>query len=342
MPPQGSGRQPRRSTAAGPEWASSLTRQLLAFSRKAVLQPRVLDLNAVVTDMEKMLRRLIGEDIELTTLRAPDLGRVLADPGQLEQVLMNLAVNARDAMPSGGKLILETENVTLDEGYARTHLDARPGRYAMLAVSDTGSGMTAEVRERIFEPFFTTKDKGKGTGLGLATVYGIVKQSGGSIFVYSEPGKGSSFKIYLPRVDQSLGDDLAEEPVATRPRRGLNVLLVEDSPEVRLLSRNILERIGCHVVDAGDPDEALRLASMPDFSVELLITDFVLPRMSGRDLASRLAASHPRMKILFMSGYTDDAITEHGGLPNGHHFLPKPFTPQGLARKLAEVLELKE
>jgi len=321
------------------ERASLLTRQLLAFSRKQVLQPKVLDLSAVLTNMDRMLQRLIGEDIDLVTMPAPGLGRVHADPGQIEQVIMNLAVNARDAMSRGGKLTIETANVELDNAYAREHVSFRPGSYVMLAVSDTGCGMDAATQARIFEPFFTTKEVGKGTGLGLSTVYGIVKQSDGNIWVYSEPGRGTTFKIYLPRVEGAV--ETVEPGVApARAVRGSEtILLVEDDHAVRVLARSVLQAHGYTVLEASQGKEALFLSGQHEGPIHLMVTDTVMPGMSGRDLAERLKPSRPNMKVLFMSGYTDKAIVHHGELVPGTAFLQKPFTPDALARKVREVLD---
>ena len=320
------------------ERAASLTRQLLAYSRRQMLQPEVLDLNVVMAEMDKMLRRLIGEHIDLVAVFAPDLGRVRADPNQIEQVIVNLAVNARDAMPDGGKLTIATANVDLDETFAQAHLGSVPGSYAMLSVTDTGVGMDATVRAHLFEPFFTTKEVGKGTGLGLATVYGIVKQSGGYISVSSEPGHGSSFKIYLPRIATPA------EPPAGAPKGGPapgseTVLVVEDEPAVLTLSRRALESQGYVVLAASDADAALRVVERHGGMIHLLLTDVVMPGLSGRELADRLSAQRPGIRVLYMSGYPGDAVVQHGTLPLGSAFLQKPFSPDGLARKVRDVLD---
>ena len=320
------------------ERAAKLTYQLLAFSRKQILEPRVLDLNETVTGIEPLLSRMIREDIEITTALDPDAGRVKADTGQLEQVLLNLAVNASDAMPEGGQLILATGNVTLDEAYARVHSDVQPGPYVMLSVSDTGHGMTAEVQARIFEPFFTTKELGKGTGLGLATVYGIAKQSGAHITVESEPEKGTVFKLYLPRVGEAPGLAEPERPVQVARRGSETVLLVEDDEALRTLAREILSILGYTVLEATSPSEALRLAERHPGTIHVLLTDVVMPQMNGRQVADHLLVARPGLKVLFMSGYTDATIMQHGVLEPGTHFLQKPFTPDGLGRKLREVL----
>jgi two-component system cell cycle sensor histidine kinase/response regulator CckA len=319
--------------------ASALTRQLLAFSRKQVLQPRVLDVDIVVARLEPLLRRLIGEDIDLVTATEPVLGRVRADPGQLEQVVMNLAVNARDAMPQGGRLTIETANVELDEAYARQQADVHPGPYVLLAVSDTGVGMDAETQAHLFEPFFTTKGVGEGTGLGLATVYGIVKQSGGHITAYSEPGRGATIKIYLPRVDAA--SELREaEPEAVVLRRGSEtVLLVEDDEAVRELTREVLEMQGYSVLAVADAAEAPRVVEGASGPIHLLVTDVVMPRLSGRELTERLRSLRPGLRVLYISGYADTAIVHHGVLDPGTPFLQKPFTPDALLRSVRKVLD---
>lgn len=318
--------------------AASLTRQLLMFSRQQVLEPKVLDLNEVVSNIGKLLRRLIGEDITQILCLHPALGRVKIDPGQLEQIIMNLAVNARDAMPGGGQLTIETENVELDNAYARTHALVQPGPYVMLAVSDTGCGMDADTQARIFEPFFTTKGVGSGTGLGLATVDGIVKQSGGNIWVYSELGKGTTFKIYLPRVEQT--SELPEPGAAPAEllRGSETVLLVEDDEMVRALAQAILERYGYHVLAARNVHDALHFVQGGAEQIHLLLTDTIMPGMNGPELAKQVQAIRPEIKVLYMSGYTDKVISCTAALEPGTAFLQKPFTPQTLTHKVHEVL----
>jgi PAS domain S-box-containing protein len=321
------------------ERAAGLTRQLLAFSRLQVLVPRVLDLNAVVTGIEKMLGRLIGEDITITCVLDPALGRVRADPGQIEQVLMNLAVNARDAMPQGGRLTIETANVMLDETYTRSRPEVRPGRYVMLSLTDTGVGMDEATKARLFEPFFTTMEVGRGTGLGLATVYGIVKQSGGSIFVYTEPNHGTSFKIYLPRFEAVAPLPRSHQGLSKSPGGGETILLVEDEEAVRTLTRQVLEAKGYTVIEARDGQDALGRAESHDGPIHLLLTDVVMPHLGGRELADRLTSARPELRVLYLSGYTDDAVVRHGVLEADVAFLQKPFTPAELARKVREVLD---
>ena len=318
--------------------AAQLTRQLLAFSRRQVLAPRVLSLNDVVTDAAKMMKRLLGDDIRLVTTLSPELGLVKADAGQIEQVIMNLAVNARDAMPGGGQLTIETANAEMAEEYLREHAVARAGRYVMLAVTDSGVGMDEPTKAHMFEPFFTTKEAGKGTGLGLATVYGIVKQSGGFVWVYSEAGRGTTFKIYLPRTDQSL--EPVDGPVHTRSLRGTEtVLVVDDAPAVRTAVRAVLERHGYVVVEAPSGEAALQLAMKYRGPLDLLITDVVMPGLSGRDVAGNLSSQRPGVRVLYMSGYADDAIVRHGVLEPGIRFMQKPFAPDALAQKVREVLD---
>ncbi len=320
------------------ERAADLTRQMLAFSRQQVLEPKIIDLNDILANLHKMLGRVLGEDIELKLLPARQLGLVLADPGQLEQVIVNLVVNARDAMPQGGKLTIATSNVELDQGYANDHLGVTPGPYVLLSVSDTGVGMDKATQARVFEPFFITKEMGKGTGLGLSTVFGIVKQSGGNLLVYSEPGMGATFKIYLPRAQ---GEQAARSPrtPATVTRGTETILLVEDEDQVRSVASGVLRRAGYHVLEARSPGEAILVCEQHPVRIDLLLTDVVMPKMSGRLLAERISSVRPGIRALFMSGYTDDAILHHGVLDSGVAFLQKPLTTDALARKVREVLD---
>jgi PAS domain S-box-containing protein len=321
------------------ERAAALTRQLLAFSRRQVLQPKVLDLNEVISHMDMMLRRLIGEDVEFRTVSREDLWKVKADPGQIEQVVMNLVVNARDAMPGGGRLTIETSNVFLDEEYSHVHPPVQPGSYVMLSVSDTGVGMDEKTASQVFEPFFTTKELGKGTGLGLSTVYGIVKQSGGFIWVYSEPGKGSTFKVYLPcTADRGVLPDKEGSPVEDL-RGEKSVLVVEDEESIRRLATEILGRYGYAVFSAGDGEEALRIATSHEGEIDLLLTDVIMPGMGGPELFERIRQLRPGIKVLYVSGYTNDAIVHQGVLDPGIAFLQKPYSPTSLVRKVKDVLE---
>jgi PAS domain S-box-containing protein len=320
--------------------AVELTQQLLAFSRRQVMVPAVLDLNAVVRGLSSMVQRLLGEDVDLNVALDPALGHVRADRSQLEQVLMNLAVNARDAMPRGGKLTVETANVEVAETFRHGQV-VMPGRYVLLSVSDTGMGMDEATKARIFEPFFTTKDVGRGTGLGLSTVYGIVKQSGGHVFVYSEPGRGSTFKVYLPRVDEAVEPEPVAETPGDLPRGDEVILLVEDEPGVRALVRNSLRARGYAVLEARHGIEALLLSARHPGPVHLLLTDVVMPQMSGREVAAQVLASRPGTKVLYMSGYAENSVVHHGILDPGTAFLQKPFTPDALVRKVREILDAR-
>jgi PAS domain S-box-containing protein len=320
------------------ERAAGLTRQLLAFSRRQVLAPEILDLNVVITNIEKMLRRLLGEDIEFRTLCDPALWHVRADRGQVEQILMNLVVNARDAMPQGGRLTIETSNAQLDAAYPRSHAHVIPGHYALLLISDTGIGMDSVTQARIFEPFFSTKEHGKGTGLGLATVYGIVKQSGGYIWVYSEPGRGTTFKVYFPRVEGE-AEPRRPTPAQAESRPCTEtILVVEDEPAVREFAARVLQSNGYKVLVASNPEEAVGVSDQYKETIHLLLTDVVMPMLSGRQLVDHLAFSRPEMKVLYMSGYSDDTIVHRGVTREGAAFLEKPFTPKGLLRRVREVL----
>jgi PAS domain S-box-containing protein len=338
LPPDDPHRELIREMVAAGDRAAALTRQLLAFSRKAIIEPKILDLKAVVADVDKMLRRVIGEDVQLAVLIDPEVGAVKADPGQVDQVILNLVVNARDAMPQGGKLTIELSNTELDETYALGRPEARPGPHVLLAVSDTGCGMDQATRARIFEPFFSTKGD-KGTGLGLATVHGIVKQSGGHVAVYSEVGHGTSFKVYLPRLKHLPAPGKSHQGQAELLRGSETVLLVEDEDGVRALSRHVLQGCGYTVLEARDGVEAVRVAGRHRGRIDLLLTDVVMPRMSGREVAERLAGRHAGMKVLFLSGYTEDAVVRHGILEAEVAFLQKPFSPASLAAKVREVLD---
>ena len=327
---------------AAAERGGALTRQLLAFSRQQVLQPRVLDLNAVVTSLGPMLARLIGTDIRMRTISSPQLSPVKADPNQMEQVLVNLVVNARDAMPLGGTVTIETSDVELDESYTDMHSGVAPGRYVMLAVTDNGVGMDAATRARVFDPFFTTKGAGKGTGLGLSTAYGIIKQSGGNVELYSEPGKGTSFKVYLPRCAERHDEVAAGRPPAAAPNGRAKILLVDDDPHVSAAARRALERAGYAVISASDGQEGLRIAIAEDGGLDLLITDLVMPEMGGRELARRVVDALPGIRVLYTSGYTAQAMNQQAILEPGDAFIGKPFTPDGLLRRVDEILRAVE
>ena len=318
--------------------ATSLTRQLLAFSRKQVLKPEVLDVNTLIESLGQMLRRLIGEDIELVTFLGSDVGNINADPSQIEQVVINLIVNARDAMPNGGRITVKTANVELDAAYSDMHIAVNPGPYVMLTISDTGCGMDSETRKRIFEPFFTTKEVGRGTGLGLSTIYGIVKQSGGNIWVYSEVGKGATFKIYLPRVDADAYEMVLKDNENVLNDGSETILLVEDEEMVRKLATDILRTRGYHVLVASGGDEAIEICKLHKERIDLILTDVVMPGMNGRKVAESVSLLQPEIRVLYMSGYTDDAIIHHGVLDPGTNFIEKPFTAQSLSSKVREIL----
>jgi signal transduction histidine kinase len=320
--------------------AAELTQQLLAFSRKQMIQPRAIDLNVVVSESQEMFRRLLGEDVELVARLSPRLGRVMADPGQIHQVLMNLVVNSRHAMPDGGRLVIETADVEVDAGYAAEHPGTLTGPHVVLTVTDSGAGMDEETRKHIFEPFFTTKGPNEGTGLGLATVYGIVKQSKGSIWVYSEPGRGTAFKIYLPRTAAVAAEAPVSDAAASQRRGSETVLVVEDQEDVRSLAAAMLRRYGYVVLEAADGADALALEAKHQGRIDVLLTDVVLPGINGRELAERLAAVRPALKVVFTSGYTQEVIAHRGVLDRGVHYIAKPYTPEGLATKVREVLEV--
>jgi two-component system, cell cycle sensor histidine kinase and response regulator CckA len=323
------------------EKATDLTRQLLNFSRSQMMEMRVIDLNNIVRNLDKMLRRVIGKDVELITCLADDLGRGKADPGQIDQIIMNLVVNAKDAMPSGRKLAIETANVELDEVYARSHIGVKPGRYVMLLVCDTGMGMAPEVKKKVFEPFFTTKEKDKGTGLGLSTVYGIVKQSAGDIWVYSEPGYGTTFKIYLPRVDepQDIVEVKEERVEEGLPLGDETILVVENDEEVRKITGRILRMQGYRVLEASNEDDAFQICNKHDVPIHLMVTDVVMPKMHGPELAKRASSLYSEMKVIYMSGHVENVISHDGVLEKGMENLQKPFTINDLARKVREVLD---
>ena len=317
--------------------AAALTNQLLSFSRRQIMKPRVVNVNSVLGQTEKMLRRLIGEDIDLELNLQPDAGNIKADPNHIEQAIVNLAVNSRDAMPSGGRLTIETGNVQLDDSYARTHIGVNPGDFVMIAVSDTGHGMDSATRRRIFEPFFTTKERGKGTGLGLATVYGMVKQTGGDIWVYSEPGKGTTFKLYFPRVGEGVSDSPVSAETLSIQGSG-TVLVAEDEKSVRDLTVKLFSQLGYEVLSAASGKEALEISRAFSGEIALLATDVVMPGMSGRQVADALLKHRPRMRVLYLSGYTENTVVDHGVVDAGVDFLSKPFTREMLGQKVREIL----
>ncbi len=339
LPEDVPGREELHEIQQSAKRATNLTRQLLAFGRKQIISPQALNLNTLIVDMDRLLRRVIGEDIDLITRPAPDLGLVNADPHQLEQVLINLAVNARDAMPDGGKLSITTTNITLEDAYTRQQVDVRAGSYIALTVRDTGIGMDETVKSHIFEPFFTTKEVGRGTGLGLATCYGIVTQHGGHIQVASALGRGTSFTIYLPRAANTVEEPRPSEPAPVLPQGGETILLVEDEKAVRDLAARVLTRLGYSVLEAANGSEALRVAAHYAGAIQLLLTDVVLPELGGKQVADRLVLARPEIKVLFMSGYTDSMIVHHNRLDEGVMFLPKPFSPTALAQKVRAVLD---
>ncbi len=325
------------------ERAAALTRQLLAFSSKQITQPEVLDLNDLLSGVEKMLGRLLGEDVELLTIFEPALWPVNVDPGQMEQVIINLTINAGDAMPIGGRLTVKTANANLDENYFREHsIKDLPGSYVVISVQDTGSGMDTETQERIFEPFYTTKEQGKGTGLGLSTVYGIVKQNNGFIWAYSEPGKGTIFKIYLPAVKEDAKPEEKEQALVSERGGSETVLIVEDDDVLRSFAQKILQQHGYRILVAANGEDALKVSGEHEGPIQLMLTDVVMPKMSGKETAERLQPLYPWMKVIFMSGYTDGAIAHHGVLAPGLNFIEKPFSPEDLARKVREVIDSEQ
>ena len=319
------------------ERAGSLTNQLLAFSRRQIIQPRLMNVNAVIEQTEKMLHRLLGEDIQLVFELKAESGNIKADPNQIIQAIVNLAVNARDAMPTGGRIVVETANVHLDESYVRTHLGVQPGDFVMIAMTDTGHGMDAATRQRIFEPFFTTKEQGKGTGLGLATVYGMVKQAGGDIWVYSEVGTGTAFKLYFPRVHETLSE-LTAAQIDHRTSGGETVLVVEDENAVRDLTVRMLKQLGYVVLAAASGSEAVAISNAYADRIALLVTDVVMPQMSGRQVADALLTARPDIKVLYLSGYTESTVIHHGVIDGAVDFLPKPFSREALGGKVREIL----
>ncbi len=338
LPPGDPMREDLQEITTAGRRAAELTQQLLLFSRKQVFAPSVVDVNEVLANLDKMLQRILGADVDLVTLTAPQLGKVRIDPGNLERAIMNLVVNSRDAMPTGGKLTIETGTITLDEAYAKEHLGVVPGPHVMLAITDTGCGMDKQTMSRLFEPFFTTKEVGKGTGLGLCTVFGIVQQSGGNIWVYSEPGKGTTFKLYFP-IAEAGPSQLVAEPRPTDTRGTETILLVEDEPQVRAVAATILRKKGYHVLEARNAGEALLHAEKYEKPIHLLLSDVVMPHMSGPELARRLARERAGLKVLCMSGYTDDSIVRHGVIAADLAYLQKPITPDALATKVREVLD---